>query len=79
MQVHINLYTDIYTYIYMYIYMGIDTIAYRDKCTDTYDNARIYTNKLAYMHIYAYVQAYIHTGIHTNIHTYIQIQEYMTS
>ena len=50
----------------MYIYMGIDTIAYRDKCTDTYDNARIYTNKLAYMHIYAYVQAYILTYIHTD-------------
>ena len=49
----------------MYIYMGIYTIAYIDKCTDTYDNARIYTNKLAYMHIYAYVQAYILTSIHT--------------
>ena len=42
----------------MYIYMGIDTIAYRDKCTDTYDNARIYTNKLAYMH--TYIQPHIH-------------------
>ena len=42
----------------MYIYMGIYTIAYRDKCTDTYDNARIYTNKLAYMHIYIHVCVY---------------------